>query len=343
MPSDPPIQPVPRDAQAEDEPKSTEQTRGFTESFYPIIVTGLSGAGRSSLLDILEDAGYARVDNLPLRFLQPLLRDWPEDSLIAVGIDSRSLGFAPDSLKAALQKLKKERIPVRLWFLDTDDDELFRRFSVTRRHHPFLRRIDADQRVEDAIRAERMHLRPLVGVAEFHINTSGKSLPDLKKTVEDLLARSGGQPVRIHVQSFSYRAGLPSDADMVFDARFIPNPYHEPALREFDGRNAAIGQFIDSFPMAEAFFRLVTSLVQMALDGYRREGRPHATFAFGCTGGKHRSVHFAERLVRHLAALGFQPDLWHRSLDPRSSLPASEVPSPEVLGNIVNVTRNQIP
>jgi len=273
-----------------------------------VLVTGLSGAGRSTALKILEDLGYEAIDNLPLDLLGTMAQ---EGGPIALGIDIRSRSFAAGPLLDQLDRLGAGA-RTTLLFLDCDDEVLERRFTETRRPHPLA----ADRRVADGIAAERRLIAPLRERADLTVDTTNLSGAELRHLLSGHLGLGDGPVMKIFVTSFSYRGGLPREADLVFDVRFLANPHYEPGLRPLDGRDPRVADYVACDPTHAAFFQGLTGMLVPLLPRYEREGKSYLTIAFGCTGGRHRSVALAERLAAWLAGLGRPVELLHRELGP---------------------------
>ncbi len=277
-----------------------------------VIVTGMAGAGRSSALRILEDLGFEAVDNLPLPLLPRLLRGEEETAQdLALGIDTRSRRFAPRALLEEIRRSPGEReaSPVLL-FLDADEETLLRRFTETRRRHPLAQ----DRPVADGIARERRLLAPLREAADLVVDTSRLALPALRRLLESRFGDAGGPGLVITLLSFAYRDGLPREADLVFDVRFLANPHYEPGLRPLTGRDPEVGAFIAADEAFPDFERGLLSLLRQLLPRYRREGKSYLTIALGCTGGRHRSVFVAERIARCLQGDGWRVNVLHREL-----------------------------
>jgi RNase adaptor protein for sRNA GlmZ degradation len=291
-----------------------------------VLITGMSGAGRTSSLKMLEDLGYEAVDNLPLTLLPGLvghsgIRSQP----IAVGIDVRTRGFAVVNVLGELAKLVSDRgLDVRLVFVDCDDEALARRYTETRRRHPLA----GDRPVMDGIRLERELVSPLRARADLVIDTSVSKPADLKRILAGHFALDDRPGLQLFVTSFSFRQGLPREADLVFDVRFLDNPYYDPALRELTGLDPAVGARVAADPGFEAFFTSLTGLLQPLLPRYDREGKSYLTIAIGCTGGRHRSVYTAERLGLWLRAEGQVVTVAHRDIT-RPVNPASAELAPQ--------------
>jgi UPF0042 nucleotide-binding protein len=276
-----------------------------------VIVTGMSGAGRTSALKALEDMGYEAVDNLPVSFLSGFVRPGEGSRPLAVGIDIRTRDFGAGPVLAEIERLLDERhLDVRLLFLDCDDETLARRFTETRRRHPLA----ADRPLIDGIRHERALLEPLKARADQVIDTSRLVPRDFRRMMEELYELAGSPGMVVFVTSFSYRQGLPREADLVFDARFLANPHYLPDLRPQSGKDQPVAEFIAKDPDFFAFFDSLVRLLQPLLPRYEAEGKSYLTIAVGCTGGRHRSVFVAEKLSAWLAAQGRPVELRHRDL-----------------------------
>ena len=283
-----------------------------------VLVTGMSGAGRSTALKALEDLGYEAVDNLPLSFLPTLSA---AGGPVAVGIDVRTRGFASGEILAALPS------HVTVVFLDADDELLRRRYTETRRPHPLA----FDRPVIDGIRLERQQVSVLRDRANLVIDTSALSVAELRRILAGHFALDAPAGIAVFVRSFAYRRGLPPDADLVFDVRFLDNPHHDPALRPLTGLDAAVGARIAADPGFEGFFQRLTDLLLPLLPRYANEGKTYLTIAIGCTGGRHRSVYVAERLAQWLRRERQRVAVGHRDLD----LPVSPAPAPGTLKETV--------
>jgi len=278
-----------------------------------ILVTGLSGAGRSSSLKALEDIGYEAVDNLPIALLPALLAPGASPRRpLAVGIDVRSRGFGAEPLIAEVDRLKRRGdLDVRLVFLDCDVDVLVRRFTETRRRHP----VAIDRPLGDGIQAERALMLPIRDRADEVIDTSSLIGADLRRVLWARFQLGPDRGVTVTVTSFSYRQGLPREADLVLDVRFLENPHYHPALQPLDGRDRRIADFVEADPDFAPFLASVTGMLDRLIPRFYREGKSYLTIAFGCTGGRHRSVVLAERLGAWLAARGQRVDIVHRDVD----------------------------
>ncbi|MCC7273579.1 MAG: RNase adapter RapZ [Alphaproteobacteria bacterium] len=278
-----------------------------------VIVTGLSGAGRTTALRALEDLGYEAVDNPPLALLAGLL---PTTDLaprpMAIGIDVRTRDFvAPTALSLLDRIIAESGRSTTLLFLDCDDEALGRRYTETRRRHPLA----IDRPVLDGIRQEREILAPLRARADLVLDTTALPPAELKRVLEGSFALDAAPGLAVSVLSFSYRRGLPREADLVIDVRFLDNPHYDPALRPLTGRDAAVGARIAADPDFVAFFDGLTAWLAPLLPRYAKEGKSYLTIAVGCTGGKHRSVYVAERLGGWFAAAGRRARVHHRDVD----------------------------
>jgi RNase adapter protein RapZ len=276
-----------------------------------LVVTGMSGAGRSTALKAVEDMGYEAVDNLPLSLL-PNLLSAPATPPLAIGVDVRTRDFGVSALLATLDRLVAEHnLDLKIVFLDCEDDRLVRRYTETRRRHPLA----GDRPVLDGIHLERQRVWPLRDRADLVIDTTALNPGDLKRLLQGHFALGTAPGITIFVTSFSYRHGLPRDADLVFDVRFLRNPHYVAALRPLTGRDAPVGAFIEADPDCAPFFKRLCLLLTPLLPRYEREGKSYLTIAIGCTGGRHRSVYLAERLAAWLSEQGRPVGVNHRDLD----------------------------
>jgi UPF0042 nucleotide-binding protein len=274
----------------------------------------MSGAGKSTALRTLEDLGWEVVDNLPLTLLERLLGTPPAASApqaerpLAIGIDGRTRGFTAERVLRRIRSLRHDE-DIELLFLDCADTELERRYSETRRRHP----VAPDRSAGDGIARERELLAPLRRWADHVIDTTDSSSNVLQHELRRRFTSATAGTV-LSIMSFGFARGLPRNADLVFDMRFLRNPHWEPTLRPLDGRDAAVAAYIAADPVyAEAVTR-IEELLELLLPRYESEGKSYLTVAFGCTGGKHRSVHLAERVAARLRAAGFSPTIQHRDL-----------------------------
>ena len=262
-----------------------------------LILTGMSGAGRSTVAHALEDLGWYVVDNLP-PVLLPQLAEQSLDthSKLAVVVDVRGGKFF-DDLNNALQKLKDLKIEFTALFLDASDQSLVQRFESTRRPHP----LQASDRIVDGIARERAKLEEIRAQADVVIDTSNLNVHQLEKRTSEIFAAGLAPTIRINLLSFGYKYGIPVDADLVLDCRFIPNPHWIPELRPLNGLDALVSQKVLSSEGVAEFVRSYLSVVTQMLPGYFHEGKKYVTIAVGCTGGKHRSVAVAQEIARQLS------------------------------------------
>ncbi|WP_299566479.1 RNase adapter RapZ [uncultured Sulfitobacter sp.] len=277
-----------------------------------VVVTGPSGAGRSTALNVLEDAGFEAIDNLPIRLLPALFDDMTQKRPLALGIDPRNRGYSTDAIFETIEMLGN--VPdtvVEIVYLDCSTDVLLRRYSETRRRHPMA---PAD-RPAIGIEIEQQMLAPLRSRAHVLIDTSEMNIHELRAEIERWFAPDGGHHLVVSVQSFSYKRGLPRSVDMIYDCRFLKNPHWQPHLRAINGTDEAVAAYVATDPRFEAFDQQVFDLSLLILPACRAEGKSHFSIAFGCTGGQHRSVAIAERHALRLAEAGWQVSVRHRELD----------------------------
>ncbi len=301
---------------------------GKTEAMNPpiLIVTGLSGAGKSTALKALEDSGHEVVDNLPLSLLDALIAGTAGRPL-ALGIDSRTRAFDPRALAQRVAALKDGGRDVRLLYLDCADDVLIRRFSETRRRHP----LSPDRPASDGIAAERALLAPLALAADLMIDTTALSVTDLRARIADRFGGEVSPGMAVTVMSFGYAAGLPREADLVFDMRFLANPHWDDTLRPLTGEDAAVAAYVAADPQHDAALARIDDLIQSLLPGYAASGKAYLTIAIGCTGGRHRSVAVARALAARLVAAGQPVALAHRDIAKSAAESAPESAAPLTL------------
>ncbi|MGB5951332.1 MAG: RNase adapter RapZ [Ornithinimicrobium sp.] len=277
-----------------------------------MLLTGMSGAGRSTAADVLEDRGWYVVDNLPAKMLPLLAAEVEHDERprIAAVVDIRSRDFVSDFAQAVTALGARGWRPL-ICFFDAADEVLVRRFDAVRRPHP----LQGDGLLLEGIRQERRLLSDIRAAAEIVVDTSSYNVHQLASAVDDLLGGDDLPQLRLAVMSFGFKYGIPLDADVVLDMRFLPNPYWDPELREYTGRDAPVRDFVLSRPGAAEFIGHAEGLLRTAVRGYLAQGRRHATVAVGCTGGKHRSVASVEAIVAALGDVaGVQITTFHRDL-----------------------------
>jgi UPF0042 nucleotide-binding protein len=263
-----------------------------------VIVTGLSGGGKASILRALEDVGYEAVDNPPLTMLEEMISRG--DRKLAVGIDARTRGFDANDVLGAVARLRANPdLRIQLVYAWADDITLLRRYTETRRRHPLA----PQGVVADGIAAEILATEPLREHADLVVDTSGLPIAQLRRLIERHFG-AGADQVRMVVSlvSFAYPKGLPREADLVFDARFLRNPHYDPILRPKTGMDRDVAAYIEADRDFGAYFSLLTNLVELALPRFVQEGKRYATITIGCTGGRHRSVHLIEKLANHLSS-----------------------------------------
>lgn len=276
-----------------------------------VFVTGPAGAGRSTAINALEDAGFETIDNMPLTLIPRLLSP-PSGRPMALGIDARNRDFSVENLLSLVDRFEGDpALSVELLFLDCRADVLVRRYSETRRRHP----LSPDESPAVGVTREADLLGPVRERAHVLIDTSEFTPHDLRAEVQRAFSARPGAALSVSVQSFSYKRGLPRGVDLVFDVRFLKNPHWDATLRPQDGRKAAVAAYVAQDPRFDAFFDQVLSLVTFLLPAYRDEGKTHLGVAFGCTGGRHRSVALAEKLSRTLASGEWQVSTRHRELE----------------------------
>ncbi len=281
-----------------------------------VIITGLSGAGRSTAAKCFEDLGFFVVDNLPPELIGTLVdlgsRSQGAVTKLAVVMDVRSRAFSKD-LRSVIRDLADRRMRPRVLFLEARDDVLVRRFENNRREHP----LQAGGRLVDGIAAERRLLAPLSEEADLVLDTSDRSVHDLRRSIEAAftgLGAEGRAALRATVLSFGYKYGLPVDADLVVDVRFLPNPHWIPELRELTGKDPGVRDYVLSQEGALEFLDRYTDILRLIGAGYSRENKRYLTLAVGCTGGKHRSVAISRELAKRLTAMGVETTVVHRDL-----------------------------
>ncbi len=286
-----------------------------------LLVTGMSGAGKTTALKALEDMGFEAVDNIPLSLIPnlsaPASSIGTDDSVraLAIGVDIRTRDFNFDTFANVASILKEnKKLEVKILFVDCSDDELLLRYTETRHRHPLA----LDRPVIDGIGLERERISQLVDLADVKIDTTGRSPGDLKTHLGEHFASTddtNNKGLMVFLTSFAFPRGLPREADMVLDVRFLQNPHYDPELRELTGLNDAVGRAIKSDPDFDAFMTNAQNLIKPLLPRFEAEGKSYLTIAIGCTGGKHRSVFVAECLGKWLNAGGQRAGVNHREIE----------------------------
>lgn len=278
-----------------------------------VILTGLSGSGKSTVLKAFEDMGYYCVDNLPVELIPIFAElhaagegDYAKAALL---VDARE-GLQLEKLPGLLKHLRHEH-PIVTVFIEAHEDALLRRYSETRRPHP----LGKDYSVRESLRHEMVLMEPIRKLADVVIDTSQFNVHELRQFINNRFKAEGKRPLLVSLVSFGYKYGVPTDADLMFDVRFLPNPHFVPKLRRYTGKDARVRQYIQSFPQTGEFLRRMQSLLTYLIPHYIEEGKSYLTIAFGCTGGKHRSVMMAEWMKHALEKKKFATRVVHRDLD----------------------------
>lgn len=281
-----------------------------------LIVSGLSGSGKSVALHLLEDLGYYCIDNIPAALLKAFISHTVQShstqyARTAVGIDARNTAEEIQLVPALVDELRRSGIDCELVFLTTSDHELLRRYAETRRAHPLGR---GGESLREAISNERHMLEPVVQAADLVIDTSNMGVHELRELVQQRVDKRDKQKLAVLFESFGFKHGIPGDADFVFDARSLPNPYWDPNLRELTGRDALVAQYLDSHPAVARFIDDIAGFLQPRLVEFAASNRRYLTIAVGCTGGQHRSVYIAEQLALRFAGQKADVRVRHASL-----------------------------
>lgn len=292
------------------EPQAAGDLSG-APSAHVVIVTGRSGAGRSTALNTLEDCGYMRIETPVLDFVPEMLRQLVErgERAIAVSVDPRAAGRHASAVLALIEQLRTlEGVRPLVLFVDASDEALRRRYTETRRRHPLA----PDQSVELGVRRDKELTEPVREVADLIIDSTHLQPSDFKRIVSQKVAGTGAEGLSVSVVSFAYRNGLPDEADLVFDCRFLRNPHYEPSLRAQTGRSRDVAEYVAADPLYEPYLTQLADHARLLLPAFAAEGKSYVTFAFGCTGGKHRSIAVAEAFASVLKAQGWRPMVRHR-------------------------------
>jgi RNase adapter protein RapZ len=291
--------------------KRTPRNR-IRDAHHLVLLTGLSGSGKGSVLNTFEDLGFYCVDNLPVALIPKFSELYVEGGEIeraALLVDARE-GEQIDKLPGIYRQLVNEH-PATLVFIEASDEALIRRFSETRRPHPLGR----GESIAEGIREERRRMAPIRRLADVVIDTTKFNVHELRQFIIDRFQNPGRRPLLVSVVSFGFRYGIPTDADLLFDVRFLPNPHFVPRLRPFSGKDPRVARYIRSFPQTGEFLRRIESLLLYLIPHYIQEGKSYLTVALGCTGGRHRSVALAEIIRRAVKKKGYSAKVVHRDLD----------------------------
>ncbi len=283
-----------------------------------VIISGISGSGKSIALHFLEDLGFYCIDNLPVGMLAAFAdyiatAEVSSHDRFAVGIDARNLTGDLQDLPSTLRSLLSGGLEAEIVFLDADDDTLIKRYNETRRRHP----LTSDQvSLPEAIRSERRLLEPLAYSADMRLDTSHTNVHQLRELLRERVGNELKGRLSLLVESFGYKLGVPVDVDFVFDVRCVPNPHWEPTLRNLTGRDQAVVDFLEKLPQVDELYRDIVVFLNKWIPRFRADNRAYMTVAIGCTGGQHRSVYFAERIAQHFreSDLEAKVSLRHREL-----------------------------
>jgi RNase adapter protein RapZ len=289
------------------------KTRTPAESRQLVILTGLSGSGKSTVLRAFEDMGFYCVDNLPVELI-PIFAELHaagggDFARAALLVDARE-GLQLEKLPPLLKHLKKDH-PITLVFIEASEDALLRRYSETRRPHPLGKNFS----VRESLAHERALMEPIRQLADVVIDTSRFNVHELRHFITERFKNPDNRPMLVSVVSFGYKYGIPTDADLVFDVRFLPNPHFVPGLRQFTGRDPKVRRYVRSFPQTGQFLDRLDAMLAYLIPHYIREGKSYLTIAIGCTGGKHRSVVLAEAVSKGLKKHRLSTKVVHRDID----------------------------
>lgn len=292
--------------------------KGNSENRQLVILTGLSGSGKSTVLKTFEDLGFYCVDNLPVELI-PIFSELhfggtSEISRAALLVDARE-GSQLLKLPETIRQLRREGVPAELVFIEASEESLLRRFSETRRPHP----LGHNRPVREGLRRERQLMAPIQKMADVVIDTTKFNVHELRQFITSRFQTRGKRPLLVSLLSFGYRYGVPADSDLVFDVRFLPNPHFVARLRRFSGKDPRVARYIMSFPQTGEFLKKINDLLVYLIPHYIQEGKSYLTISFGCTGGRHRSVMLAESVSKALARHGYQAKVTHRDLNKQPS------------------------
>lgn len=281
-----------------------------------VVVTGLSGAGKSRAVDFLEDIGFFCVDNMPPKliptFAQLILQSEEKHDRVAVVTDVRG-GEMFGEVFGTLKELKRIKCPYKILYIEADTPVIHRRYEETRRRHPLLEQSGGD--LDAAIEAERKILRPVRQIADYVLDTSGFTVGQFRERISSLFLENPGAVMKIHVMSFGFKYGIPSGSDLVFDVRCLPNPFYIPELKHQTGLDAPVRDYVMKFPQAQNLVPKLFSLIDYLIPLYQAEGKSQLVISIGCTGGRHRSVTFAQLLAAHLTEQQLPVGVTHRDIE----------------------------
>lgn len=279
-----------------------------------VLISGKSGSGKSSALHALEDCGFYCIDNLPLALTSTLIETLSQEkqyAKVAVSLDIRNFSGDEAKLKAFLEAIEQQNIEYQIVFLDSDEETLVKRYNASRRKHPLS---SESRSLREAIALEKAWLAPILDVASLIMDTSTISVHELRATIRQRIANHEQGEVSLLFQSFGFKHGIPTDSDLMFDVRCLPNPYWEPTLRNFTGKDTPIKEFLEKHSMTHKMFEDIKGFVEYWLPQYKESGRAYLTVSIGCTGGCHRSVYLAERLSEHFSQKNNSVHLKHNEL-----------------------------
>ncbi|HEB97382.1 MAG TPA: RNase adapter RapZ [Sedimenticola thiotaurini] len=281
-----------------------------------VIVTGLSGSGKTTALNTLEDLGHYCIDNLPLLLLEPfgrILLDSGDQRFeqAAIGIDARNHGTELEGLKSVLDTLRQRGVDVEILYLEAADETLIKRYSETRRRHPLS---DDRHPLIEAIQLERAILGPFLNAADLRIDTTRMNVHQLRDLIRRRVGERPEGELSLLFESFGFKHGVPNDSDFVYDVRCLPNPYWRPDLRPLTGRDPAVAGFLENDPDVHRMHESISGFLEHWIPSFEADGRAYLTVSIGCTGGQHRSVYLVERLSRHFRERGHQVLVRHREL-----------------------------
>lgn len=286
---------------------------GKEEAVHIFIITGLSGAGKTQVINCMEDLGYYCVDNLPplllRKFIELIMESERKIDRIALVLDVRGRQFFRN-IYDAISDLKREDVEVDILFLEASDEVLVRRFKESRRRHPLAN----DERLLEAIQKERRMLEELRGRANLIIDTSHLTPKELREKIIEIAGESKKAKFTVNITSFGYKKGIPMDSDIVMDVRFLPNPFYDPVMREMTGKDKPVVDYVLSSPVTMSFVRRFLNMLKFLIPHYIDEGKTNLEIALGCTGGQHRSVVLAEYIGKHLKDMGYNVNIRHRDI-----------------------------